>query len=32
MATTAADPTESHLLSFPQAEADRRLEDCRREL
>ena len=31
MTTTAAGHRQSHQLSFPQAEADRRLEDCRRE-
>jgi hypothetical protein len=31
MATIAAGHRQSHRLSFPQVEADRRLEDCRRE-
>jgi hypothetical protein len=31
MTTTAAGHRQSHRLSFLQAEADRRLEDCRRE-
>jgi hypothetical protein len=31
MTTTATGHRQSNRLSFPQAEADRRLEDCRRE-